>query len=227
MQGSLDGGVGLRRLAAFLLDHLVILVYLTALAALGLALIRLGLMDRVAVLLDAPWKGHALSLFLVTLPWVMYHASWEASPLGATPGKLVLGLRVRSAGGGPLSLERAVLRSMAKFAPWELTHTVIWRIPGWPGAMETLPPAPTVGLALVWVLVAAYLGSLILQGGRRTVYDHWAGTEISGAAMPDPAARQSPRSGDGPRRDRGPSGLAQDPLAPLATEPRRARGGLA
>ncbi len=226
MQRSLDGGVGLRRLAAFLLDHLVILVYLTTLAALGLALIRLGLMDRVAGILDAPWKGHALSLFLVTLPWVMYHASWEASPFAATPGKLLLGLQVRSAGGSPLSLERAVLRSLAKFAPWELTHTLIWRIPGWPGAMETLPPTPTVGLALVWVLVAAYLGSLILQGGRRAVYDHWAGTEILATATPDAAAGQRPCGGDGARRDRGPSALVQDPLDPLATEPRGARGGL-
>lgn len=148
----------------------------------GLVLIRLGLVDRVAGVLDAPWKGQALGLFLVTLPWIMYHASWEASPMAATPGKLLLGLRVTGVHGGPATIERTTLRSAMKFVPWELSHTVLWHIPGWPGPVAALGPGATVGLALVWVLVAVYLGSFILGGGRRAVYDHWAGTRITRAA---------------------------------------------
>jgi len=224
MRGSTDGDVRVRRLAAFLLDHLVILIYLAALAALGLVLIRLGLTDRVAGILDSPWKGQALGLFLVTLPWVMYHASWEASPLAATPGKLLLGLRVTGTGNEPIPMERAVLRSMFKFAPWELAHALLWRIPGWPGPVEALSPATTLGLGLVWILVAAYLGSVILQGGHRTVYDHWSGTRISRAASPSRATPRGSRRGVGSGTGSATRGFAVGPFAPMATEFPRRRG---
>lgn len=100
---------------------------------------------------------------------------YMASLAGAS---LLLGLRVVGADGGRLARSRALLRAAMKFVPWELAHTCIWRIPGWPGAVETIPPGVMAGLAAVWLLTGFYLVLPWVDGMRRAPYDWIAGSMV-------------------------------------------------
>jgi hypothetical protein len=77
-----------------------------------------------------------------------------------------------------VSALRALWRNALKLIPWELTHACLWRIPGWPLAPETPPLWITVGLILVWVVVAVYVLSLALSQRGQTLYDWLAGVRV-------------------------------------------------
>jgi len=85
---------------------------------------------------------------------------------------------VTTHGGGRLSVARSALRSTLKLAPWELAHTCLFYIPGWPLAVTHIPLGVTAGLVLVWVVAAAYLASLVVSKWRQTLYDLAAGSVV-------------------------------------------------
>lgn len=67
---------------------------------------------------------HQTMLWL--LAWTLYYAVFEGS-LGATPGKLALGLRVRQVDGSPIGYRAAFIRNVARFAdafPWVVPYVV-------------------------------------------------------------------------------------------------------
>ncbi len=165
-----------KRVAASALDFILIAGYLAALLGAGLALQRTGLWKPAA-----PPSLAFLDLFAfltAVLPVILYFTLQESAPAQATWGKRRLGLRVVGVGGGRLSRERAFARSLAKFLPWQLAHTSLFHIPGWPFAPESPPPLAMAGLILAQVLVLVYLGSLALGRAHRTPYD-W----VSGACV--------------------------------------------
>jgi len=166
-----------RRLVAFGVDYLVIAVYILTLwlASLGLGALGLGLEAAFA----DPLRGQLLGFGLLTLPVVLFFAVWESSAWQATPGKRALGLHVVHASGGRLPWSRSVIRSALKFLPWEVAHTCLWRIPGWPDAVEAVPSAVVAGLGMVWLLVALYLLLPVVSRTRQTPYDRVAGAFVT------------------------------------------------
>ena len=117
-----------------------------------------------------------LAFVVSVLPVVTYFALSESSTAAATWGKKRLGLRVLDVGGGPLSRGQAFARAFLKFLPWQIAHTAMFHIPGFPLASGN-PPAWTVALLVfVWVLVATYLLGLTSAMGGRTVYDRLVGS---------------------------------------------------
>ena len=67
---------------------------------------------------------------------------------------------------------------LAGLLAWELSHTCLWRIPGWP--LEPQEPSWLVyaGFALVWVLVAAYILSALKSDRRQMLYDRLSGCVV-------------------------------------------------
>ena len=49
-----------------------------------------------------------------TFVWVAYHTLFEVSPLGGSPGKAMVGLRVTTENGEPITITRSFLRNIAK-----------------------------------------------------------------------------------------------------------------
>ncbi|CAA9322918.1 MAG: hypothetical protein AVDCRST_MAG93-5834 [uncultured Chloroflexia bacterium] len=167
----------LARILAFAVDYLVIAVYMASIAGIGFALRRTPSQEKFARLWTSPRSGQRTGFLTLTLPVVLYFAFLEGSPQGATVGKRVLGLRVVAEGNQPLPLRRSLVRSAAKFLPWELAHTCLWRIPGWPVAPEPLSFTIWTGFALVAALVTLYLGSLWSRL-HQTLYDRLAGSYV-------------------------------------------------
>lgn len=158
--------VSWRRLAAFAVDYLVLACYI------GL----LYLVGRSASLtwVQTPWQAHLLGFTALTLPVTLYFALLETRR-GATLGKQVLGLRVTNHRGDPLPLNRSYLRSAVKFAPWELSHTALYRV----GAgSEPLATWQAVLFSLSLLGAALYLFELFAPP-QRPLYDRASGARVS------------------------------------------------
>jgi uncharacterized RDD family membrane protein YckC len=166
-----------RRLAAFALDYLVIVGYLIALTLISVGLVY-GLGWSVSITLANPLVADGLTFVTLVLPVILYFSFQESSLTQATWGKRKLGLRVVTATGARLSRARAFVRSLLKFLPWQLAHTSIYHIPGWPLAPGDLTPFIMVGLLLVWILAGAYMLSALISKTHRTPYDWLSGAYV-------------------------------------------------
>ncbi len=110
------------RVLAFALDYIQIAAYATVLAAVTFVAAASPLQRTLAVLLATPASRDAVAFVTVVLPVILYFALQEGSARQATWGKRKLGLRVTGLDGGQLSLGRALVRSGAKFLPWQIPH---------------------------------------------------------------------------------------------------------
>ena len=154
------------RIKAFMFDYLLILGYLVALGVVGLFL-RLGPFgSEWSGLLTTPLRKDLLA-FLTTVLLVATYFAWnEGSAAGATWGKRRVGLKVVGLDGQPLGKRRALVRSVVKFIPWQMAHTALVHIPGFPMSPGDPPDWTIWLLGGLWVVVAAYLVGLTrLSGG--------------------------------------------------------------
>lgn len=176
-----------KRLLAFALDYLIISVYLGVLVAFGVAIARTPIGPSFQAIFSNPNSAEFAAFLLLVLPVLLYFTLFESSRWQATWGKHVMGLRVVTTSGSAASFPRALWRNVLKLIPWELTHACLWRIPGWPLAPETPPLWITIGLILVWVIVALYVISLLLSRTGQTLYDLIAGVRVVPVAAKDDA----------------------------------------
>jgi uncharacterized RDD family membrane protein YckC len=164
-----------RRSLAFLVDYLVIAVWLVVLVgiALGLRAVAPDLTDAV---FGDPLSAESAGFVLLTLPVILYFAISEAAPRGATIGKRRMSIRVVTQAGAPVSLPRSFARTILKLLPWELTHAIVWRfaVPG--SAPELLLDG---GLVLVWILILANVAAALIDAERRTLYDRLSATRVA------------------------------------------------
>lgn len=159
---------GWRRLAAFAVDYLLVILPLLGVAGV-IGWLTWGTPLQRAMF-GSLWLGQLAAAALVTLPVAAYFALPEASASRGTLGKRALGLAVEQADGGAVPLHRSVLRTGLKFLPWEFFHAIYWHWPGWP--TNPTPPSPLqlAGLTLGWIWIGAYVACLFFQSGR-TPYD--------------------------------------------------------
>ncbi len=167
----------LPRLGAFALDLLPILGYILLYAAVGLALYLGPFKPGPGRASADPAVFDALAFLTVILPVILYFASQEASTRMASWGKRRLGLQVLTRNGGRLGFGRSLLRSAFKFLPWQMAHTALFHIPGWPLAVQTVPTWVMAVFIVMYALLAFYLLTLLIDP-HRTPYDWIAGTVV-------------------------------------------------
>jgi len=153
-----------RRLAAYLIDELVLISVQTTLAT---AVIVIAPTDLVRVAEDLSpllaaivWAAY-LSPVFAAISWA-YFALLESSPAGATLGKIVLGLRVTDTRGDPISFARASIRYWLKILS-TLTLMIGWLMAGFTPRKQALHD-----------LLA---GTLVLRKAAATVADGIASTD--------------------------------------------------
>ncbi len=166
------------RVGAFLLDYLVIAAYVVVMS-LGVALLSgLGLYRVLAALTGNPWLFDLFAFLILVLPVILYFTFSEASARHATWGKQRLKLAVVSVDGKPVGWWRAFARSAVKFLPWQIAHSSVFHIPGWPAQVQAVPAGSVAGFTVVWILVGLYLLALIFSKTHRTPYDWVARTAV-------------------------------------------------
>jgi len=159
-----------RRALAYLLDC-ALLAGLVVTTQLGLRLVLGSGFPALATGLQI----EAWVLLTVSLPIWFYFAGFESSVWQATPAKRLLGLRVTTLSGQRQSRGRALLRTVVKLLPWELTHlTLLLPTPLWDAATPELRP----GLWIVYGLLAAYLLCAAFTSHRQAPHDLMAGTLV-------------------------------------------------
>jgi uncharacterized RDD family membrane protein YckC len=162
-----------RRVGAFALDYLIILVYLVALTLFSF-LINAFFSSNGWLFADRV-RAQVIGFVFITLPVSLYFIFSEASTRQATWGKQRLGLRVVDRHGNRISLWRSVARTGLKFIPWELAHTLIWQISFTPNQYSQLI---TGGFIIVYALIGANIASMVFRKDRQTLYDFLTGTFV-------------------------------------------------
>lgn len=159
-----------RRTVAFFLDCLLIAVYLGVLSVVFLAL-------PAATAIFADRATAQLSGFLlVTLPAALYFAFSESSSMQASWGKARNALRVCDNGGQRITAGRALARTLLKFVPWEISHTLVWEAAFNPGLSPTLLNGAIVA---IYALLGANAVSIMLTRSRQSLYDLVCGTRVA------------------------------------------------
>jgi len=116
-------------------------------------------------------------------------AEWR---LGTTLGKKLLGLRVRSVGGGPLTLGQTAKRLLIQFIPFSMIMLTLFG-----NEMSALLLEHTVvfiALAVAWiVLCVVFLVNFIraVRAGDLPWHDRWAQTEVVGSPRVAPSPQPS------------------------------------
>lgn len=162
-----------QRVAAFALDYIIILGYLLGITL--LSLLRNSLFDINQWLFAERVRAQLVAFLMVTLPVTLYFAVSEASPRRATWGKQRLKLMVVDGEGNQITFWRAFGRTLLKFIPWEISHTLIWQIYFSGG------PAPAwinYGFALVYLLIGLNMISLVVTKTNQSLYDLMTGTYV-------------------------------------------------
>jgi uncharacterized RDD family membrane protein YckC len=166
------------RIKAFLYDYLLIVAYLIALSGIG-AFLTLGPWSSAwSDLLSTPARTDLLAFLVSVMPVVLYFTAAESSAAGATWGKKRVGIQVVDAEGGRLTPLRAFSRSCLKFLPWQMAHTAMIHIPGFPESPSEPPMGSLLLLGAVWLLVGVYLLGLTRFLGHRTLYDRLVSSQV-------------------------------------------------
>jgi uncharacterized RDD family membrane protein YckC len=167
---------GWRRVVAFAVDYGVILPYLGLLTLVGVLGRAVGVVPTDITTPAGRVVAQLVAVAVLTVPVTVWFAGWEATPGGATPGKRLLGLRVRTTTGARLTWPRSLLRTALKFTvPWELAHTAVWDLLVWPDDQGAV--VDTVLLSLANAVIVIDLVCLFV-GARRAPYDRVAGTVV-------------------------------------------------
>ncbi len=162
-----------RRAGAFAFDYVIILVYLLGLTLLSLLLNNLFgasqwlFADRI--------RAQVVAFLLVTFPITLYFALFESSARQATLGKQRLKLKVADRNGNRIHFWRALGRTLLKFVPWEISHTLIWQIYFSPRVNSVWVD---YGFAFVYLLIGLNIVSLIVTRTHQTLYDLLAQTYV-------------------------------------------------
>ena len=112
-------------------------------------------------------ENTAQTRMIYASPW-LYFTLIEQSARQATFGKRLFHLQIAHVTGSRIGFWRALLRTVVKLLPWELTHvTLLIPVPMW------WDPSPgfRVGLIVVYLLIGIYLGVMFLNRRRQSIHD--------------------------------------------------------
>ena len=168
-----------KRLVAFGFDFLLIFAYVLILLGIGIAItVTIGPLDQIHPVFASPVFMDLVAFLILVLPVILYFTLQESSSRKATWGKRKAGIQVVNTGGTRLTRKQALVRSVLKFLPWQIAHSSIFHIEGFP--LEPAEPTPLVisGLVLVWVLLGIYAISMLVSKKHRTPYDWAAGAYV-------------------------------------------------
>jgi uncharacterized RDD family membrane protein YckC len=164
----------IKRLKAFLIDYLVILIYIGLL--IGSTLLIAKYLSVSLANVD-PVSGELIGFVTLTLPVILYFTLMENSKYAATLGKGKVGLKVVSKDLSKATLGRLLTRNCIKFLPWELAHFFVFRLFDFTRRDIPLPGWVLVGLITSQAIALIYTLFLFSKNGR-SVYELLSSTRV-------------------------------------------------
>lgn len=170
--------LGMRRIAAWLVDWLCILIWVAITAAVGVPLYLNGITSPAGML-----TANLVGAIVVVVPVVLAAAFVESRRFSATPGKRLLGLRLRCRSGEP-RFHLALIRNLLKIGlPWILGHAAVYALARTDAESFGLPIGVWIVAVAANVIPLVYVVTLFLADGR-TPYDRITGTDVVLARPP-------------------------------------------
>ena len=172
-------GLLFRRLAAYVIDSLLLLCFVVVAQAGLIALDLHPFVDRGgARSLPSGWTLHLWVSLSTTAPFLAYFSWAFASEQGATAGQRMLAIAVRSRDGERLSAGKSLVRAIVLLLPFELNHALMFHAAPWAGGPSTIYAA---GLAGIWALLALYLSLPLFRRDGRSLHDLAANARVQRA----------------------------------------------
>lgn len=162
------------RVKAFAFDYLILSLYLITILLLSLVLNSIIQINQIFFINRN--LAQASAFLIVTLPITLYFAISESSAKQATFGKHRLNLKVTDIKGNRISFWRALARTLLKFIPWEISHTLIWNIYFLAGSF---PAYINYGFVFVYLLIGIFIASMAMTKTKQSIYDLLAGTFVT------------------------------------------------
>ena len=161
-----------RRVKAFLIDYVLLLLYASLLFLVTWALNGGELQPM------TPLKGQLIGFFTLTLPLFLYFTLLEGGARNATIGKRVMSISVRNKEGGRPALQQVVIRNLVKFLPWEIAHTFVHQLFHYLRTGQEVPLGIGVGLVVPQAVVLLYIITPLWQSQKQSIYDRVAKTIV-------------------------------------------------
>ncbi|WP_338472868.1 RDD family protein [Niallia sp. XMNu-256] len=162
----------LLRFKAFIIDYILILVYLTGLFVISVFLFPSIQRFFTGSLIVAQFTG----FLLVTFPVSLYFIISDSYVGEQSFGKRKANIRVVGTNGEPLSMVHLTFRTILKFLPWELSHFLVYRLiyigdGGVPFSHYLLG-------VLIYGLIFTYILTAIFTKKKQSFYDIVAKTHV-------------------------------------------------
>lgn len=162
----------LLRLKAFLLDYLLILVYLAI-----LFIIALFLMPSIRLLFqNSLIQAQMFGFLLITLPVSLYFIITDSRIGKQSFGKNRAKIRVLNQKGEPASVLQMTIRTIIKFLPWELSHFLAYRLVDLGDASVPFPY--TLLGVLIYTLMFSYILTALFTKKKQSLYDIISKTQV-------------------------------------------------
>lgn len=158
----------IKRLKAFLIDYVIIVIYIGILLGVTLLVSRIFELNPENV---DPVARELIAFGTLTLPVILYFTLSENGKYAATIGKRKLKLIVVSKTLNKASLVQLLLRNCIKFLPWELAHFFIFNLFHFTSTDQPVPDRILTGLIASQVLAIVYLLCLIFAKSKRSIYE--------------------------------------------------------
>lgn len=164
-----------RRAGAYLVDCAVMFAVFAVLQSFVFLPLRHRLIGSDEWLMAGGFPLEIYTLLTISLPTWLYFAWCERSAWQATIGKRVLRLMVTDTQGDRIGFGRAMLRTVIKLLPWEISHLTV----NLPTSMMFEPePRFRFGFLVVFVLLIVYPALILLTRRRQSVHDLIAKTTV-------------------------------------------------
>ncbi|MEO7015905.1 MAG: RDD family protein [Leifsonia sp.] len=164
--------VSTRRVVAWLVDWGCIVVWAAATAVVGVSLLLAGVIAT-----TNPFAQNVTGAVVVIVPVVVAAAWCESRPVGATPGKRLMGLVVLT-NSRRVPFRLALLRNFLKLGvPWLIGHAAVYAIVTSSNVNHDVPAAVWVLTGFAYLIPIVWIVSLFVGDGR-TPYDRICGTNV-------------------------------------------------
>jgi len=128
------------------------------------------------------WFVNSLNLQLyvfltISLPVWLYFTYTDSKQSNGTIGKRIMKLKVLNYNNEKIGLKRNLVRTALKLAPWEISHIgVIFPSPLYFAQNYEIRILTIFGI----ILFVAYMGSIVIDSDRQSLYDKLTGTKVIG-----------------------------------------------
>ncbi len=171
----MKNSIVIKRVKSFLIDYLIILIYIGLLLGATLLLsktfnINLNSFDLVT--------GQLTGFATLTLPVILYFTLSEWSRHSGTIGKSKFHLQVVSHNCNKAGFWQLLFRNCIKFLPWELAHFFIFSLFQFFRNNSEPPNWILYGLVISQGLAVIYLLCMIFNKSHRSIYELFSFTRV-------------------------------------------------